>query len=335
LELNLNNSRVTIGVVVHIPLRSQIFSSVDIERLRSLGNVIFTESETPISVGDACGLLKNCNIGIGSWGTPYPSSELVVACPDLKLWVHAAGTVKHMFGPHLEGSDLIIASCKTAIAGDVAEMVLGEMIVGLRQVLTNGHANRAGIAAKPERIKVLSNSIVGIVGASEVGKRVADRLRPTGCKIFVYDPFLTETRARELGVELRTDLTVLCAECDVVSLHTPDIPACRHIMGREQFAAMKDDAVFINTARGGCVDEAALVGELENGRLFAFLDVSSPEPALMDSPLRRLPNVVYTSHIAGPPSFNIGRQAVDDVAAFIRGDSPLCVVTADQLETTA
>jgi phosphoglycerate dehydrogenase-like enzyme len=331
----MDHRNVSIGVVVHTPLRSQIFSKGDLERLRSLGEVSFTDSDTPITVGAASAFLENCEICIGSWNTPYPNAELLGACPKLRLWEHAAGTVKHMFGPHLEGRDLVIASCKTAIADDVAEMVLGEIIIGLRDVLTNGAANRAGIAPKPARMRVPSSATVGIVGASEVGKRTIKRLVGTGCRILLFDPFLSPAEANKLGAELCPDLTAMCAQCDAVSLHTPNIPACRHILGREQFSAMMDDTVFVNSARGDCIDEAALITELEKGRLFAFLDVTSPEPAAADSPLRRLPNVLLTSHIAGPPSYNIGRQAVDDVAAFIKGDSPLCVVTADQLETTA
>jgi phosphoglycerate dehydrogenase-like enzyme len=214
-------------------------------------------------------------------------------------------------------------------------MTLGEMIMGLRQVFVNARANRGGIAPKPPRAKVLASATIGIVGASEVGKRVAKRLQDTGCRLLIFDPFLSPSQANELGAELCTDLTDMCKQCDVVSLHTPNIPACRHIMGREQFRSMREDAIFINTARGECADEEALVAELSKGRLFAFLDVSSPEPAPLSSPLRALHNVVYTSHIAGPPSINIGRQAVDDVAAFIRGEAPLCVVHADQLDTTA
>lgn len=106
-------------------------------------------------------------------------------------------------------------------------------------------------------------------------------------------------------------------------------------MGGPEFQAMRDDAVFINTARGVCVDEAALVAELEQGRLFAFLDVTWPEPPAADSPFRRLPNVVYTSHIAGPESANLGHQAVNDIAAYLQGGSPMAIVTEDMLGYTA
>ena len=98
---------------------------------------------------------------------------------------------------------------------------------------------------------------------------------------------------------------------------------------------MKDDAIFINTARGRCIDERALVCELEKGRLTAFLDVSWPEPAPLDSPLRRLPNVVYNSHIAGPPCFNLGHQAVNDIEAFLNGGMPEYVFSPEMLVNTA
>lgn len=324
-----------IGVIIHTTLRDQLFSTTDWSRLLACGEVIATDSATPISVSDAARLLADCEIGVGSWNTPHPNAELLASCPQLQLWEHVAGSVKHMFGPHLACSRITIASCKTAIAENVAEMVLGEIILGLRQVLPNAAANRAGKASKPNGIKVLSESTVGVIAASEVGKRLIARLRHTGCKILLFDPYVSHTQAAEMGAHLMSGLNELCAESDVVTLHTPNIPACRHMIGVRQFSAMKDDTIFINSSRGECVDEAALIAELEKGRLFAFLDVTSPEPPAEDSPLRKLPNVVYTSHIAGPPSFTLGRQAVDDIQAFLAGKQPLCVVTEDQLEYTA
>ena len=325
-----------IGVVIHTDLRDQLFSPEDRSRLEGLGEVRWTDSPKPISVESAIELVRDADVGIGSWGTPSPKfPELVEACPRLRLWEHVAGTVKYMFGPHLEGRNLVIASCKTAIADCVAEMTLGEIILGLRRVFENAAANRRGPAAKPANLKVLYGATVGVVGASEVGKRVIRLLGPFRCRVLLYDPFLADCDAADLGAERASDLADLCARSDVVTLHTPALPATEKMLGEREFRAMRDDAVFINTARGACVDEAALAAELAKGRLFAFLDVSDPEPAPANSLLRRLPNIIYTSHIAGPATFNMGAQAVDDVAAFLAGRPPLCVVTPDQLERTA
>jgi phosphoglycerate dehydrogenase-like enzyme len=240
-----------------------------------------------------------------------------------------------MFGPHLDGRDLAIATCAPAIAESVAEITLGCLIVGLKRLLPNAAANRNGRAPKPANGRSLMMSTIGIVGASQVGRRTIRNLRPHGCTILLYDPYVTADQAREVGAEKADDLLDLCRRSHAVALHTPALPATRHLMGSEQFRAMPDDGIFINNSRGECMDEAALIAELEKGRLTAFLDVSHPEPAADDSPLRRLPNVFYTSHIAGGVDWKIGRQVVDDAEAFLAGRRPTMVVTQDMLERMA
>jgi phosphoglycerate dehydrogenase-like enzyme len=324
-----------IGVVIPLALREELFHPQDIQRLNSLGDVHYVNAQKQTSKEEALELLRDCEIGVGSWNTPYPDAELVQACPKLKLWEHAAGTVKHMFGPHLHGHDIQIASCKTAIATDVAEMTVGLMITTLRRIPQNAEANRARPVGKPAQLKVLRWSTVGIIGASEVGRLVIQHLRGFGCPVQLFDPYVNEEAARELGVTLCPDLLTLCATSDVVSLHTPLLPETTNYLSTREFQAMRDDTVFINTSRGGCIDEVALIAELEKGRLYACLDVSSPEPATVDSPLRRLPNVMYTSHIAGPPSFTLGRQAVDDIEKYVNGDQPLYIVREEMLERIA
>lgn len=324
-----------IGVIIHRPLRDQLFTCADQKRLDEMGDVVWTESSHPLTVDAAADLLSDCDIAVGSWGSPFPSTELLKACPKLKLWEHAAGSVKYMFGPHLEGRSLIIASCKPALADVVAEMTLGQIILGLRRAFENSVDNRADIVGHPPRLKVLMGSTIGVVGASLIGRRVINLLKPFGCDIALYDPYTSYAEAEELGAEKVEHLLDLCRRSDVVTLHTPDIPETKGMIGAREFAAMRDDAIFINTARGACVDEEALIAELSRGRLLAFLDVSWPEPTPIDSPFRTLPNVVYTSHIAGPPCPNLGRQAVGDIEAFLNGGTPQYVVTPEMLGITA
>ena len=324
-----------IGIVIHRSLGRRLICDDDLARLGRLGEVVVTESEEPMTPAEAAELLADCDVAIGSWGTPHPDAEIVDACPKLRLWEHVAGTVKHFFGPHLEGRDLAIASCAPAIAECVAEITLGELIVGLKRVLENATANRSGRATTPENTRTLASSTIGILAASWIGRHLMRMLRPFRPQVLLYDPYVSEEDARELGAELVTDVTELCRRSDAVTLHTPNVPATQKIIGAAQLRAMKDDCVFVNTSRGACVDEVALIEELSKGRLFAFLDVTDPEPAADDSPLRSLPNVVLTSHMAGKPDFRIGRQAVDDVEAFLSGREPLLKVTADMLERMA
>jgi phosphoglycerate dehydrogenase-like enzyme len=328
--------RARIGVVIHVPLAERLFSPGDQTRLEKLGEVRWTASREPLTDAAAAELLADCEVGLGSWGTPCPkSAELVAACPGLRLWEHVAGTVRHMLGPHLAGRRLTIASCKTAIADNVAELTLGEIIVGLRRVPENAAANRAGTAPWPSQMKSLYRTTAGVIGASEVGKRVIRLLAPFDCRILLYDPFVTDRQAAAMGTKRVKDLMDLCRESDVVTLHAPALPSTAKMLCAAHFRAMRDDAVFINTARGMCIDEAALCEELAKGRLWAFIDVTDPEPAAAGSLLRRLPNVVLTSHIAGLPCHNVGAQAVDDVARFLKGKRPLCVQTPDMLDRIA
>lgn len=324
-----------VGIVIHKELRDHLFSAADWSRLTTLADVRATESANPINDAEAAAVLEGCDIGISSWRTPGPSETVLSRCPDLKLWIHAAGTVKHFYGPHLVGRDLRIASCKAANSRNVAEFVLGEIILGVRRALPNAAVNRLHPTTKPPGMKTLAESVIGIIGASETGRAVIELLRPFSCEVLVYDPFLDEAGARKLGVRRAASLDELCAASDVVSLHVPPLPSTRHMMGATQFRLMRDDAVFINISRGDCLDEKALIAELERGRLFAFLDITDPEPAAADSPLRKLPNVMLTSHIAGPRSVLFGRQVVEDIEATLRGGEPRHVITAEMLDRIA
>ena len=324
-----------IGVVIHQPLRTQLFSAADAARLESLGTVQWTESDEPLSVAEAIEVLHDCDIGIGSWRTPnIGSPELLAACPKLRLWEHVAGSVKNMFGPHLSGSNLTIASCKTAIAECVAEFTLAQLILGIRGFFPNAAANRSGRSGKP-RGGVLYGAVIGVIGASEVGRRVIRNLRPFGCRILLFDPCITPAAAQDLGAEKYDSLVAMAAECDALSLHTPLLDSTHKLVSAAVLAALPDHAVFINTSRGPCVDQDALTAELQRGRLLACLDVTEPEPLPDDHILRRLENCIITSHIAGPATINMGAQCVDDVARFLRGESPQAVITQEMLATTA
>lgn len=327
--------RPAIGIVIHTALAQRLFSPEDRARLQSLGHVTWTDSPKPISVDEAIAIVRNCDIGVGSWSTPYPDAALTPACPRLRLWVHAAGTVRHMFGPHLAGRDITIASCAPAIADNVAATTVGIALVAVKRIFENALANRRGPVSAPADSRNLWSCTVGVIGASQVGRRVMRLLRQFECPLLLYDPYVTEGEAAEMGVTLMRDLTALCAASDVVTLHAPSLPSTRHMLSATQFQAMRDGAVFINTARGACVDEAALVAECRKGRITAWLDVTDPEPAAADSPLRSLANVFLTSHLAGGADYRIGRQAVDDIEAFLRGGRPKMVVTVDMLDRVA
>jgi len=168
---------------------------------------------------------------------------------------------------------------------------------------------------------------IGIVGLGRIGSRVADLLRPWKVKILACDPYVAKNKFTEHGVK-RVDLDTLLRDSDVVSLHIILNSETRHMIGKSQFSKMKPTAILINTSRGYCVDEAALVEALEKGQIGgAAIDVFENEPLSIESPLRKMGDKVLLSpHMA---SANVGsgirpgiHWATRSVLSALRGEVP-------------
>jgi phosphoglycerate dehydrogenase-like enzyme len=136
---------------------------------------------------------------------------------------------------------------------------------------------------------------IGLVGLGRIGGRVASLMRPWQARILACDPYIPASRFTEHGVQ-RVDLKTLLRESDVVSLHVVLTRETRHLIGAGELALMKSTATLINTARGACVDEPALISALQSGRIAgAALDVFEQEPLPLDSPLRAMGDRVLIS----------------------------------------
>lgn len=172
----------------------------------------------------------------------------------------------------------------------------------------------------------LNQKQLGLVGLGRIGGHVAKAMRGLGMRVATYDPFVTDERCTQLGVERVASLEALLGMADVVSLHLPLVPETHKIMNAERFAQMKPGAIFVNVSRGGHVDEAALIEALNSGHLFgAGLDVTDPEPPEAGNPLLYMDNVVLTPHIAS--ATRVGRQRIGDAALenvlmILRGEQP-------------
>jgi D-3-phosphoglycerate dehydrogenase len=160
----------------------------------------------------------------------------------------------------------------------------------------------------------LAGKRLGVIGLGRIGARVARIAKAFGMQVSAYDPYLTPERAEALGVDSVT-LEELLQVADVVTLHLPLTGDTHHLMNRERFAVMKPGAVLVNAARGGLIDDAALVEAVESGTLAgAALDVFDPEPLSADSPLRGSDRILLTPHLAASTS-----EAQDRVATEICG----------------
>jgi phosphoglycerate dehydrogenase-like enzyme len=180
------------------------------------------------------------------------------------------------------------------------------------------------------RLYELWSSTVGIVGLGHIGQEVARRLRDWNARLVYYDPRrLPSDREQALGVEY-LPLDDLLRASDVVTVHVPLNEQTRHLIDARALGLMKPTAVIVNTARGGLVDERALVEALEQGRIGgAGLDVFSQEPPPADHPLFRIPKTVLTPHMAGPTWQSWPRRFANsfaNIARVQRGERPDWVV---------
>jgi phosphoglycerate dehydrogenase-like enzyme len=178
---------------------------------------------------------------------------------------------------------------------------------------------------------------VGILGCGYVGQRAIRLFRSVGAAVWVYDPYLSSTRAQELGA-VKAELFDVLRSCPVISVHLPSTDETHHLLGADEFAMIGDGAVFINTARSWVLDESALAAELAKGRFWAALDVYDQEPLPLEHPLRRMDNVLLTPHIAGrtEESYrNLLGTVIDELLRFIDGQPLRYQVTREMLATMA
>ena len=179
----------------------------------------------------------------------------------------------------------------------VAEMALALMLAALRKVARLDRLTRESQPPDPlafDRVGEIAGRAVGLVGYGEVARLLAPVLAAMGARVL----YTATARRPEAGAEWR-DLPALLRESDIVSLHLPLTPATEGMIDAAAIGCMKPGATLVNTARGGLVDEGALIDALASGRLMAAgLDVTAVEPVPADSPLLALPNVVLTPHAA-------------------------------------
>jgi len=320
-------------------LTEQLFTEEALARLRELGQVVINPGQERPTAEETIKLIKGARACVTSWGCQPMTAQILDAAPELGIIVYAAGSVKPIVTDAVWERGITVTSSAAMIAVNVAEMTVGCLILGLKNVWGLAGVTRSGgwrEERESARSRVLNQATIGIIGAGHIGRKVLEYLRPFEVKeILLYDPYWTAEELAKRGAT-KVSLEELLRRSDAVTLHAPALPATRHMLGGEELRMMKDDAVLINTSRGQNMDQQALIAELEKGRLFAFLDVTDPEPLSLDSPLRALPNVVLTPHVAGGGANpRMGDHALEELRRFFAGEPPLHEVTREMLDRMA
>ena len=216
----------------------------------------------------------------------------------------------------------------TAPAGNTisaAELTMALLLAVARKVPAADRSMKAGEwDRKSFNGFELYGKTLGLVGAGRIGGQVAKRARAFGMQVIVYDPYLSAERARELDLHIGT-LDQVLTSADVLSVHVPLTDATAGLIGKTQLGMMKKGSLLLNVARGGVVNEAALLEALQTKHLAgAALDVYEQEPHPKDSPLRSLPNVVMTPHL-GASTAEAQQNVAIEIAEAVRN----CLVDGD------
>lgn len=217
----------------------------------------------------------------------------------------------------------------------VAEWALGLMLIGLRNAaehyrrLIGGEEYRLSMDDPGFRVGELTGRTVGLIGLGHIGRRLIELLQPFACRVLVYDPYVPKEVALAVGAQL-TSLEHVMADSDVVVCCAPLTPRTQRMIGVAELDLLKSDSVFVNVSRGAIVDPEALISRARRGDIRVSLDVFDPEPIPAASPIRDLPNVFLSPHMAGvtaacrPRFFSF---MVDELERFFAGHETMFDIT--------
>ena len=315
----------------------------DLERLRAIADVRFEQfdalsswDEAPPDDADVnrrfIEVARDADIAIISHGAPRITPEIMDALPKLRFIGELEGD---RFARRIDLEAAWERGVKTVDTTNgssygVSEWALTLAMLGLRE---GGRLFRNIIVDRKAefhedweqsagyRRGELTGKTVGMIGAGHIGRRFLELLKPFDCPTFVHDPYVPRELADIYDVTFTTLDNVL-SRSDVIVCLAPITPATRGMLGAREFALMQDDAVFVNVSRGAIVQSDALIAEVQAERITACLDVFDPEPIPVDSPIRDLPNVFLTPHIAGYQRKDYWRfftLMVDELERFLDG----------------
>jgi phosphoglycerate dehydrogenase-like enzyme len=272
-------------------------------------------------------VLAEIEFVISGWGCPCLDEPLLNRMPKLRFVAHTGSAVKPIVSACFWSRGIRISSAAAANARPVAEYALAAILWANKQVLAAREFYRD--EGRPQRYPWTApdtpgnrGPTIGIVGASRTGRHLMSLLSHFEMTVLLADPHADVAGLSDSSIRL-VDREELAALSDVVSLHAPLTDETRGMIDAAFLARMKRGATLVNTGRGGLVDQDALVAALQDGRIFAILDVTEPEPLPPDSPLLSLSNAFVTPHVAGAAGHETQRLfdlAISEILRFHFGE---------------
>jgi glyoxylate reductase len=275
---------------------------VGLERIRVTCDAEIWSQPLPPSYDVIRDKIKDCD-GLVSLLTDRIDATLLDAAPRLRVVSNFAVGFNNIDVPAASARGVCVGNTPGALTDATADCAFMLLIAAARRLVDGVMDVRAGRWQTWEPVGYLGQDLVGktlgVIGMGRIGTALAKRChRGWDMKVLYYDQYVNQAAEAECGAK-RVELNELLRTSDFVSVHASLTPENHKLMGAAQFQIMKPTAVFVNTARGPLVDQAALYQALKSKTIFAAgLDVTDPEPPAMEDPLLDLPNVVIVPHIA-------------------------------------
>ena len=291
--------------------------------LESIAEVQYNDTGQQFSQAELRERLEGVDVLMTGWGSPRVGEQALSAADQLQLVVHVGGSVAEIASPDLYQREIPVCSANRPMARFVAEAILAYTLAALRDVPAFDRELRAG-EWNPgfDRVETLFEKRVGFVGLGTVGEFLLDLLDPFDAEVTIYDPYIDRERVTDEYDAQFADLESTLTNSEIVSIHASQTPDTIHMLSADELAALPDDALLVNAARGAIVDEDALIEELRTGRISAALDVFEREPLPAESELRKLDNAILIPHMAGGPvKHRMTEAMIAEIERFGRGDS--------------
>ena len=304
--------------------RDTFLTEDNIKLLESMGNVSWNTTGRKFTEEELREAIKDQDVAITGWGTGCFTEYVMENANCLKIIAHTAGSVGSLVTDAVYEKGVKVTCGNDAFAESVAEGTVAYILASQRKIPQfNRDVHVKGWGPLDYKNYSLLRQKVGIVGYGAVSKHLIRMLKPFSVDILLYSGHMTEEDAAALGVT-KASLEEIFTQCTIISLHTSQTPKNKGLITKELIAMMQDNALLVNTARPGILDEDALYEECKTGRIRAFLDVHKDEAILpMESRMRWLDDVLMMPHHAGPTIDYrkiAALIAIEDVIRFFKGE---------------
>ena len=258
-----------------------------VEYVKNKTDIPFTAEEMTKHIADCDGVI----LGVDPCGR-----DVLSAAARLKVISRFGVGIDNIDTEYCQAQDIAVYRTVGVNSDAVADCAFTLIMAGARKIIELDKDVKAGRWYEAETFEVCRKTL-GLIGFGDIGSKVAKRAAGFDMKVIAYDVIKNEEMAKRYGVEYVNGIEEVLKNADFISLHLPSIPETYHLIGKKELSLMKPNAVIVNTARGGIIDEAALTEALKHHKILgAGLDVFENEPVPANSRLKQLDNAILLPH---------------------------------------